>query len=989
MKRKKLGLLIISFVLLGFLIFIGNSIITTSNSDINVDFIRDTVYNDNVSIVQSYNNIEQEQYSQDFKGTYSFTNESVGTSKNNIGGISGFTTTDTNGNVSVIAYNKGHNKVLNNTGNGDNNTFTRFLFNFDDQIKGTIEMWFKYIDHGQGYFRFCVVGNTDDVMLYVYFDSATNKLYYIYSTIWNNINIEPNVWTHISFDFDTDTDKQTLRINGVTMFTNQNFYYNRVPLTMNYAYYYLDNGGGLNKLEGYIDAIGYSWDSFYTSFNKYHFKEFDIDQEFDNIEPYTLWTYTHDTNCIASIKNNTGINDKYLSFINNNYNGKITIENIFSSSYIKQIFSFYIRISSNQGFFEIAFRSSTNLIGTWLIISNGNLYAMTPSATLIGSFSINTWQKLTVIYNTDVDTYYLYWNNVYINTYNFYEATTNINKVMFRTGEECPNYYTDLDLVSKDYDYWISDNFKPISTLLGYYSSQYYNFLIENPNVKFSNGDDNPYDLMDYEVPSGDDVNLDGIGNYVFVSDKSENRGFISQPVPLIYDNLVELYFNFTITTNTTSNSNILLSISSMETVELYCVFTSSNFYYTDQYYNYYPLNPTSQISTNANIEFYFYINYYYRLVFLDYFKNNVYIQSFYFPTHNVNPFIDIRGLYEYEIQLRNNDATTSQIILKLHTLQLKRNGYIHSQELGYYTYHLDIDWILHHSNLLYGSFTGKIAIGTVEGTYTIGESYYGLDSTKIYDNNVYINLYETTPIIYDSTLVIFIVDNYIPINELEIYGIKVRINEINTYLSFTYASVDKDYSFFYNNNDTYLYWNYYADDTNLEYIKATFDIVDFTSTNKSISYMSYNNGDSIGYIDVNFLATSNQIIFPNYYHSDQYLLTQNKMIKSFAITITDNDLDYIEGYTYGYIKNLKFKFVYNIGLTLLTINLINSIIPIIIILIPTLAFYSVLGKRAIIPSFLLMSIVCFISDLIPLWLLFVIILSNSISLFIKYESEV
>lgn len=204
-----------------------------------------------------------------YPATYSFTNEVDGTSNTGITGIYQVDITDTNGIVIIHPLNDGHRKVIKASGNGDNGAHVDFLFGTYLEV-GTIylEWWIKYIDNGQGFFRFWGHNQDWSAILYFYFNSANNRLYFAYGngiggTTWVFVSTFPDRWYHFRFKIDTITDKQSVWIDDVAIFIDQNFDKDRLATSYFRNYFRLDAGGGINALEVYIDAIGYSFDSNY------------------------------------------------------------------------------------------------------------------------------------------------------------------------------------------------------------------------------------------------------------------------------------------------------------------------------------------------------------------------------------------------------------------------------------------------------------------------------------------------------------------------------------------------------------------------------------------------------------------------------------------------------------------------------------------------------------------------------------------------------
>ena len=123
-------------------------------------------------------------------------------------------------------------------------------------------------------------------------------------------------------------------------------------------------------------------------------------------------------------------------------------------------------------------------------------------------------------------------------------------------------------------------------------------------------------------------------------------------------------------------------------------------------------------------------------------------------------------------------------------------------------------------------------------------------------------------------------------------------------------------------------------------------------------------------------------------YEGINLILPQQQIIKSFTILITDNNNNDYYGNSEGYISSIKLIYYPDIELTILTLSLVEIMIPLIVLLIPTLAISSVYGKKAIIPMLILMTLICFISNLINVEIFFIMMLCLGSALFLQYKKE-
>ena len=171
----------------------------------------------------------------------------------------------------------------------------------------------------------------------------------------------------------------------------------------------------------------------------------------------------------------------------------------------------------------------------------------------------------------------------------------------------------------------------------------------------------------------------------------------------------------------------------------------------------------------------------------------------------------------------------------------------------------------------------------------------------------------------------------------------------------------------------TRLYYYLTVDDNDPEWIQYNFNIPDITAENRSFSFASDINGESLGFGSVYYNdATVTNLEIPYYGTTQSLVLPQTKVIANLTILITDNDLDDSD-FTNGYITNMKLLYFPDLVSTVVTLNLIAVMIPIIIILFPSLAVSKQLGKMSFVPMMLLMTLICFATGLIPTWLFFVL----------------
>jgi len=202
----------------------------------------------------------------DYPATYTFENEIDDTLNDNIEFISSYSSTDSGNEARIMASEDGHDKVIRFISDGNSGTYSRWYHNNNDQTSScTIELWMKYIDNGAGLHWLYFYASASNVLVRIYFDSSTNKLNWEYGdgiggTTSNGIACTSDIWHHIRINFDFIAHTYDLYLNGILIADGLNF---RMDYTDEILIYYLvriDNAGGLNALECYLDAVGESWD---------------------------------------------------------------------------------------------------------------------------------------------------------------------------------------------------------------------------------------------------------------------------------------------------------------------------------------------------------------------------------------------------------------------------------------------------------------------------------------------------------------------------------------------------------------------------------------------------------------------------------------------------------------------------------------------------------------------------------------------------------
>ncbi len=227
-----------------------------------------------------------------------------------------------------------------------------------------------------------------------------------------------------------------------------------------------------------------------------------------------------------------------------------------------------------------------------------------------------------------------------------------------------------------------------------------------------------------------------------------------------------------------------------------------------------------------------------------------------------------------------------------------------------------------------------------------------------------------------------------ISISEITISANPVIKEGVNIYYpSFTYSNVNITENYFYSLNNK-LYFTHNSDNTEvLEYIQVSFNIDNEYCLNASINYNTKFIGISKGYFLLEYVSTLIDVFeMPLSTENINTILSQEQIISKFTFLITDNNNSDYLGNSEGYFSSIKLNFIPNIEITLLTITLIEIMIPLMVLILPSIIISGILGKKAIIPMLILMTIICYIAELIELGLFTIIMMCLGSLIIVQYK---
>jgi len=676
----------------------------------------------------------------------------------------------------------------------------------------------------------------------------------------------------------------------------------------------------------------------------------------------------------------------------------VSFYNDFNTNRLNGTIEFWIRLNNSEQCF-FALKEYNFQRGSFYFYSDNKLYVRNVSDYIeIFTYNINVWYHIRIDFNCTSDSYNIYINNILkANNFLFENDASYIDRFHIQLTPSNPFHcYFDAIGYSWDNNYTIGQNLIPyleIDTSIKEVDK--YEFAYESW--------DNLYDI-DSDIFSNWSE-IDATYDYVNIADdpnQLDRRIQIENDAINSQDSGIEkeFYINSGILNITWSvNFTDMPSIPAKFCTKVYSSDDTliSNIYIQNGFLRY-SANGITQLddglTTNVIYEFNLYINYWDNISILYYFADDVYQDSFFIriPENNKD------GLGKIEIFY---DCTVEDLwYIYIDYVGVYINGSSISEEFAYvrsesfwidpyyeYTWNLNdysqFSVFITNTNC---SFHGS------SGTFIHGLGYSAqLTPIDLYNGYNIFNVYNITPTNFGyPTLWIQYFNQFNTLNlNIEIGGIRLK-EGINSYpIIFSYQNVDIQENFFYVKNNR-LYFTHNANENNtLEYIQAKFEIDDTYAINRSINFKTYFLGISKAYFSNNYVSEVNSTFpFRLGHNSINSILPQQQIIKSFTILITDNDNNNYYGNSEGYITSLTLIYYPDIEIIILTLSLIEIMIPLVVLIIPTVAIASVYGKKSVIPMLILMTFICLIGNLIEMEMFFIMLLCLGSGLFLQYKRE-
>lgn len=351
-------------------------------------------------------------------------------------------------------------------------------------------------------------------------------------------------------------------------------------------------------------------------------------------------------------------------------------------------------------------------------------------------------------------------------------------------------------------------------------------------------------------------------------------------------------------------------------------------------------------------------------------------------------------GLSEIQYYYETPDNTNENWIVRNYDIGVYDNvssltsdyGGIYSENIYNGTWNLNLYNLIDLTIDSELSFVNFLLGNKSENSIKIYDEYLSTD-----DYTIFANVYDEASYITNPSIFFFISNQSFEIDNSILFDIYIRGNSLrydNTiqFLDYVNINVDNDESFFWVDSNNKLQFNLTSDDNNTEYIQAIIQVENTLTTDRFITFRANLAGNSYGSLQLTFLTTSDFISLQHIDLGYSNEITQDMTLDYFVIQITDND-EYYNGYTYGYISQLSLKYSTSIETTILILNLLSFLIPLIAIIAPSyIISESTKQQIMFVPLFWLITLVLTIASIIPYWILFII--SLAFFMFIMTEKD-
>ena len=789
-----------------------------------------------------------------------------------------------------------------------------------------------------------------------------------------------------------------------------------------------------------LDDINYTLekDIIYTSTNPLANNSFNVRNITEYTELYNAtYSFTNEINGTSGVNitfiniDNSNINTgsriiplldghkKVLELFDNNVSGFFDLITEFNLTQNFGTIDWWWRTDNTNFLNQMMFRQNTTR-GPRLLINDGFIKYIDGGTNNIVSVINNKWYHLRLDFECSVsgyeglasDTFFITINGIKYGSFPFDNPLVEIDNIWFISSTTDFDYSTFIDGIGYSWDnfYSIGNNLIPfISVNTTNKEINHYDFALREPDKTYPIG----YGyhgafIQNWEI-LGNEATITVDNSEVFASipylrDRAirfeqtgvGGGGAIQKTNMELIDNFIDITLGFSVSVYDINGGYIQFAVYSeapiLVDLRIYKTVGIINLAYYDGSYN--------DLYSGLNLNDIYFIDLLVNLEidrgFIQLYENDTIVIDHNFPLVNNN-----------ELKVDNVDFGThgnvgNHLIVDVDDIGIYKSGrsYIEfNSTFMYFNFIFGKTWLFKQQSLfsMIGNGTlslyGRCASGDVDYYPSVfpfpGATMYFLEDFISHDNSLYfynLHTFEQTPHFQFARLIIYSRDTF-SINFLNIEGSKLT-EGLNEYpLNFSYSNININNSYFYTDSLNRLQFNHHSDDfAETEFIQARFNINDTTSTGARISYQTLINNNAIGSFRINYTTTSDFLLFPTVEATTSILLTQGKIIRDFIIIITDLGSNTTTGLTSGFIDNIKLLYLENIQITIITLSLIGMLVPLIIILSPTLTLADLYGEGFIIPIFLLMSLILTIGEIIPIWLFFIIAISSSLFLIKRRE---
>ena len=619
------------------------------------------------------------------------------------------------------------------------------------------------------------------------------------------------------------------------------------------------------------------------------------------------------------------------------------------------------------------------------------------------------WYHIKLIFNCITDKVDIYINDYYEGNFDFQVVLDNFDEIRFNLNDNVyyetnidaigyswsSNYTTnenkypniqevDSNIITKDkYEFNLNDDGNPYAQI-GFPDVDFWN--------RYSQYSYNVYpDTPDFTAKT---KNINGIK--ILSSLDGSGTGIRNQSLGLTQDKF-NITIGFQITNMDEINSYTTFTIYSLNNTEIIKLkFDTQNNQDTDlQYYDgssYQDLVSIHGLDANRVLDFNLYI--YNFSVDLSWYRTDDWTTYYSFPLIS-----NLWGINQIHFYSYDPTSNTDYYQLRLNYIGIYQYNISMCREYGYLDYELIDDWNLNYYNVLsVNAYNQTIKIIAFEG----GGLYPYYIFNEFDNDDFSYNFYSDERIFEKAHLFLIIQSSFSLIKSLSLSIQRVKLNK---YIDNVF---DKEITikYYYHNLNNHSY--YYVDDSNRlcyqfditqndtwEYMMLYFDFIPGISSDYMTIYFKCRElslGIGSPYIAMTYYQPpDNHFYLKTYETTINTLLERGKEFRRFHFIANDkNNNNYTNYIGKGYLYGLQFDYVrYGIPgeIDFITFSLLAIMIPLIIIIAPTIGIYSVYRKKEIvIPMLLLMSIICYVALLIPFELFFIMLLCYGCGIFMQYK---